>query len=219
MNKALRDVVAVLLCFCMICSLCGVGFADFGENPPPDTGGDAVEPPIAPTPEPTVAPTPEPTVEPTPEPTVEPTPEPTVEPPPESSGEPSPGPSEDPVEPPVISTGPPVIVNNETTLVELPPDYVIKSAGLEGMYALDPRAAVGPVTSANTTGLKSVLLSVLGSYDPIVAEYQYLNNNNSYYSYLREIQPDYVWLCSAAIFAILLYCTWRILGGLVCRQW
>ena len=86
MNKALRDVVAVLLCFCMICSLCGVGFADFGENPPPDTGVDAVEPPIAPTPEPTVAPTPEPTVEPTPEPTAEPSPEP--------SGEPSPGPSE-----------------------------------------------------------------------------------------------------------------------------
>lgn len=202
MTKALRDLLAVFLCFCMICSVCGVGFADSGEALPPDAGGDALEPPVAPTPEPTVAPTPEPTVEPSPEP----------------SGEPSPKPSEEPAEPPVISTGPPVIVNNETTLVELPPDYVIKSAGLEGMYALDPRAAVGPVTSANTTGLKSVLLSILGSYDPIVAEYQYLNNNNSYYSYLREIQPDYVWLSSAAIFAILLYCTWRILGGLVCRQ-
>ncbi len=209
-TKALRDLLAVFLCFCMICSVCGVGFATPGETLPPDTGGDALEPPVAPTPEPTVAPTPEPTVEPTPEPTVEPSPEP--------SGEPSPKPSEEPAEPPVISTGPPVIVNNETTLVELPPDYVIKSAGLEGMYALDPRAAVGLITSANTTGLKSALLSILGSYDPIVAEYQYLNNNNSYYSYLQEIQPDYVWLSSAAIFAILLYCTWRILGGLVCRQ-
>lgn len=212
MTKVLRDLLAVFLCFCVICSLCGVTFADAGDDLPP-----VVEPPVEPVPEPTVEPVPEPTVEPVPEPTQEPVVEPSEEP-----VDPSVDPSDEPVvapsDPPVISTGPPVIVNNETTWVELPEDYVIKSAGLENLYAIDPQSAVGPITAGSTTGLKSVLLSILGSYDPIVAEYQYLSNNSSYYSYLREIQPDYVWLCSAAILSILLYCTWRILGGLICRQ-
>lgn len=61
-TKTLRDLLAVFLCFCMICSVCGVGFADPGEALPPDAGGDALEPPVAPTPEPTVEPTPEPEV-------------------------------------------------------------------------------------------------------------------------------------------------------------
>ena len=194
MTKFFRDAVAVLLCFCMICSLCGVGFAAPDEP--------VVAPPVEPVPEePTVEPTVEPTDEPSEEPTDEPSEEPTDEPGDES---------------PALSV-PPAIINNETTLVELPEDYVIRSAGLDGLYSVDPQSVLAPVTSSNTTGLKSVLLSILGSYDPIVAEYQYLGNNGSYYNYIREIQPDYVWLSSAAVFAILLYCTWRLLGGLLCR--
>lgn len=211
-NKVLRDLLAVFLCFCVICSLCGVTFADAGESPP------VVDVPEEPVPDPTMEPVPDPTVEPIPDPTEDPVVEPTEEP-----TDPVVDPTDEPVvvpsEPPTISTEPGITINEENNWIKLPEDYVIKSAGLEDLYAIDPQSAVGPITSANTTGLKSVLLSILGSYDPIIAEYQYLNNNSSYYSYLREVQPDYVWLSSAAIFAILLYSTWRILGGLACRQW
>lgn len=75
-----------------------------------------------------------------------------------------------------------------------------------------------PITPSNTTGLKKVLLSVLGNYESIVTDYRYQNFSGNW-QYLREIQPDYVWLCSAAVFALLLWCTFRMAGGIFsCRR-
>lgn len=74
--------------------------------------------------------------------------------------------------------------------------------------------SVAPVQSSDTTGLKAVLLGLLGDYDPIIAEYKYISGNNSYYSYLREVQPDYVWLCSFGMLALFIYCLFR-LGGVL----
>ena len=79
-------------------------------------------------------------------------------------------------------------------------------------YALDP------ITSANTTGLKSVLLGILGPYENIVTEYRYMNNNQSYYSYLREITPDYPWFGSLAVFLVLLFSVFRIGGNLLWKK-
>lgn len=149
MVKILRGVVPLLLCFCVICSLCGVGFA--APSNPYQVGGDTS-----------------------------------------------------------ISGG----GGGDGTYIVLPDDFIIQSAGYDDFMAIDPYS-LAPVTPGNTSGLKAVLLSILGSYDPIVAQYQY--NNGSNYGYIREIQPDYVWLVSAGIFAILLYCTWRLVGGMVCK--
>lgn len=143
MNKTLCDLLAVLVCFCMVCSLCGVGFASAGEE--------------------------------------------------------------------VYTVG------NDTSVIIVYPEVSEPASGAapaEFFDSISPQA-LAPVTSSSTTGLKSLLLSILGDYDPVFAEFRYSNGSN--YSYTREIQPDYVWLCSAAVFAILLYCTWRFLGGIVCR--
>lgn len=43
------------------------------------------------------------------------------------------------------------------------------------------------------------------------------NYNQSSYSYVREIQPDYVWCASAALFVLLVFCTFR-LGGALLRK-
>lgn len=75
------------------------------------------------------------------------------------------------------------------------------------------RSVVSPVTPQNTSGLKSALISILGNYDPVIVEYQY-QSSNGYYSYLREIQPDYVWLCSCALLIIVIYCLFKFLGGI-----
>lgn len=77
--------------------------------------------------------------------------------------------------------------------------------------------ALEPITPAGTSGLKSVLLSVLGNYESIVTDYRYQNASGNW-QYLREIQPDYVWICSAGIFALLLWCVFRMAGGFFCRK-
>lgn len=78
--------------------------------------------------------------------------------------------------------------------------------------------SLSPITPSNTTGLTSIVLSLIGNYDPVVVEYRYQNNNSTNYSYLREVQPDYPWLVSAGIFAIVLFCSLRILGGAICKK-
>lgn len=73
--------------------------------------------------------------------------------------------------------------------------------------------AVNPVTSA--TGLKGVLLDFIGDYDAIIVEYRYTNGTN--YQFLREIQPDYVWLCSCGFLVVVVYCIFKAGGGLICN--
>ena len=240
MSKVFPGRLCVGLCFCLICSICGVGCAAEGGEvpvePPPDVAEPPAEVPDVPPPD-VVAPpdevpaTPPPDVPdevpatPPPDDEALSTPPPdddsTASEPPDDGGEdvtPAPVPDDagGDLEPSGGSSlAPPPDI--DVTYVALPEDYVIKSSSLEGMYAIDPQSALAPVTPSNTSGLKSVLLSILGNYDPIVAEYQYVGSG-SYNNYIREIQPDYVWLTSAAIFAILLYSTWRLLGGLICKM-
>lgn len=74
--------------------------------------------------------------------------------------------------------------------------------------------SLSPVEPSDTSGLKAVLLSVIGPYDPVIIEYQY-ENNNGYTSYLREVQPDYVWQGSLLLFGLIIYCIFRLGGALI----
>lgn len=74
--------------------------------------------------------------------------------------------------------------------------------------------SVSPIEPSDTSGLKSALLAVLGSYDPVIVEYQY-SDRNGYSNYLRDVQPDYVWLCSCALLALVIYCLFRLGGALI----
>ncbi len=73
--------------------------------------------------------------------------------------------------------------------------------------------SVAPITPSDTSGLKAVLLSVIGDYDPVIVEYEYMNNNN-YSSYLREVLPDYPWCASFLMLALFVYCIFRLGGAL-----
>lgn len=77
--------------------------------------------------------------------------------------------------------------------------------------------SLNPITPSSTSGLKAALLDILGNYDAVVVEYHYLNNNGTY-SYLREVQPDYVWLCSAAILLVVIFCIFRIGGAALSKR-
>lgn len=71
-----------------------------------------------------------------------------------------------------------------------------------------------PVTPGDTSGVKAVLLSFIGTYDPPVIQYEYTNSNN-YKQYVNDIQPDYVWICSFALIALFIYCLFKLGGGLL----
>ena len=105
--------------------------------------------------------------------------------------------------------------SSSTSTPSEPTEEVNPELGIDEMTPTSVNVyALNPITPASTTGLKSVLLSLIGDYDAIVVEYQYQNPNNSYYNYLREIQPDYCWLCSAAIFLVIVYSIFRLGGAL-----
>lgn len=72
-----------------------------------------------------------------------------------------------------------------------------------------------PVTASDATGLKAAMLSVLGSYEPVVVVYQYQTSSSGYSSYVTQIQPDFVWLASAAVLALFILCLFRLGGALL----
>lgn len=74
--------------------------------------------------------------------------------------------------------------------------------------------SVAPVTPSDTSGFKAVLLGLLGDYDPVIVEYQF-QSSQGYNNYLREVQPDYVWLCSFALLALMIFCIFRLGGALL----
>lgn len=73
---------------------------------------------------------------------------------------------------------------------------------------------LAPVTPSDATGFKAVLLGLLGNYDPPVVQFEYTNSNN-YKQYVNEIQPDYVWLCSCGLLALMIFCLFRLGGALL----
>lgn len=71
-------------------------------------------------------------------------------------------------------------------------------------------------TDIPSNSLRAVLNNVIGPYSPVVVQYQYQNGQNV--GYLREILPDYQWMISAAIFALVLYCVFRLWGVVLCKR-
>ena len=223
MIRVLKHLAALLLCFCVICSLCGITFAsgvdpdkiqmledwalslEASASPDPEPSGDLFEP------EPEAS-------EALPDSNPEPTDFSFTDVRPSDVEDPGfadvPGGDVPALDPDDIASDPPS-AGGDGTYIVLPDDFIIQSAGYDDTMSIDP-FSLAPITPGNTSGLKAVLLSILGNYDPIVAQYQY--NSGSNYGYIREIQPDYVWLVSAGVFSILLYCTWRLLGGLICKM-
>lgn len=74
--------------------------------------------------------------------------------------------------------------------------------------------SVAPIKPSDTTGFKAALLGVLGNYDPVIIEYQY-SSGSGYANYLREVQPDYVWICSFVLLALVIFCLFRLGGALL----
>lgn len=97
----------------------------------------------------------------------------------------------------------------------LPVDGATQAELLEAGYTFEgiETYALSPITSS--TGLKGILLELLGPYDNIVTQYQYRQNTSSNYSYVNEITPDFPWIFSAVLFIVLVWSVFRLLGVLL----
>lgn len=114
--------------------------------------------------------------------------------------------------------------DNQVVYTEENPLYVqVKTeASLDNTAMAEPAAiddpgisllADAPITSDDTSGLKAILLEILGPYEPILFTYQYGNASVG-----REVFQDDVWLCSFWMLAIMVYSIFRLLGGWLSRK-
>ena len=94
----------------------------------------------------------------------------------------------------------------ETNVGAAPSDLVLTDVAM--------LTGLSPVTPSDTSGLKAVLLSFIGDYDPPIVQFEYTTSNN-YKQYVNEIQPDYVWICSFALIALFIYCLFKLGGALI----
>lgn len=78
--------------------------------------------------------------------------------------------------------------------------------------------SVTRITAQDTSGFKSIILSLIGPYEMLTKDYTYQNSQTSYYSHSISTESDYAWLTSAGIFIIIVYCFLRILGGVICGR-
>lgn len=154
---------------------------------------------------------------PAPEPVPQPVPEPVPEPVPDEVNNDAPIETPAPVDPPVdslVDVSAPTFTLDEV-LSALPesfgsPDVVNEDVVLTGVS----RVSIPPVTPSSSSGLKAALLTVLGNYDPVVVVYQYNTSSSGYSSYATDIQPDYVWIASAALLCLVIWCLFKLGGAL-----
>lgn len=102
------------------------------------------------------------------------------------------------------------------TVVEIPYGYEIAPGDDEQLVGVSVMS-LDPVSSSDASGLTAVMLDLLGDYSPVRIEWEY-QNTNGYSSYIREVQPDYPWLVSAGIFALVLYCLIRMGVAILCKK-
>lgn len=60
------------------------------------------------------------------------------------------------------------------------------------------------------SNLHSILLNLIGEYQPIVVD---LSDNS------QIVCPDWSWILSCVLFILVIYSFFRMVGGLVCKQW
>lgn len=205
-----RFFALLLACWVLCLSVCADEIIDDPASAPDSSSvEDSVSAPVP-------APVPVPEPEPVPEPVSEP--EPVPEPVPDEVNNdaiietPAPLPA---TVSPLADVSAPTFTLDEV-LAALPesvgsPDVVNEDVVLTGIS----RVSVPPVTPSSTTGLKAALLTVLGNYDPVVVVYQYNTSSSGYSSYATDIQPDYVWIASAVLLCLVIWCLFKLGGALL----
>lgn len=86
----------------------------------------------------------------------------------------------------------------------------------EDDFLSSPEVTVLRVSPTDTTGFHSVMLSLIGDYNPIVKDYTY-TSTQGYISHSIDIQPDWSWIASCFTFCLVFFCFMLFLGKLFSR--
>lgn len=73
------------------------------------------------------------------------------------------------------------------------------------------------ITSNDANGFKAVMLSLIGDYETVITDYTYQSGSSGYYSHSISIERDWSWIWSCIMFIVCIYCTFRAVGGILCR--
>lgn len=71
------------------------------------------------------------------------------------------------------------------------------------------------ISASDTSGLHSIMLSLIGDYNPIVKDYTYTTtsyNGSVTTNHSIDIQPDWSWIMTCALFIIVIYSVFRLFG-------
>lgn len=77
--------------------------------------------------------------------------------------------------------------------------------------------SIQKVRPQDANGFKAVMLSLLGDYETVITDYTYQSGSSGYYSHSIQIERDWSWICSAAVFALVIFCVFRCIGALIKR--
>lgn len=72
------------------------------------------------------------------------------------------------------------------------------------------------ISAQDTSGFHAVILGLLGDYNPIAVttSYQYPSGQTYQTRYQVDVEADWSWICTAAIFVVIIFCLFRLIGGL-----
>lgn len=72
------------------------------------------------------------------------------------------------------------------------------------------------ISANDTSGLHSIVLSLLGDYNPIatITEYRYPSGTGYQNRYQVDVTPDWSWICTCVLFIVVVYCFFRLIGGI-----
>lgn len=90
-------------------------------------------------------------------------------------------------------------------------DSAIKDSVLEKVEIKSKK-----ISSSDANGLKSVLLDMIGDYEAVITDYTYQNYNGTT-QHSINVEKDWSWIMSCAMFIVVVYCVFRAIGGIICK--
>lgn len=126
-----------------------------------------------------------------------------------------------PDEPYSITNDPNIVYqgSNITPLLQEIAD-TLKETKLNGDVIIEPYENTSfqqlRISASDTSGLHAILLSLIGDYNPIVKDYTY-QSSNGYANHSIEIQPDWSWILSCALFIVVIFSVFHLFGVVLKR--
>lgn len=87
----------------------------------------------------------------------------------------------------------------------------------DDLRLIEVKSTTKSVTANDSNGLKAVILGMIGDYETVITDYTYQSGASGYYSHSISIERDYAWIWSCVLFIVAVFCTFKIIGGLICR--